>query len=175
MLGGAYARPQYYDVSKCEYPPTRADLAQSVYFPYANHQIAQTPCITAQDPKAWGLAVRAGNADLLRHQPPGLDPGLLEAVRGAEEDIQRRDRRGDVGERLVCRHRAARQDLSGIVALRADPRNAGHRSRRYPPADGEPIQPRARRFHDHVGADEAARISATSTSRRSTRPGASRT
>jgi anaerobic selenocysteine-containing dehydrogenase len=56
MLGGAYARPQYYDVSKCEYPPTRADLAQSVYFPYANHQIAQMPCITAQDPKAWGLS-----------------------------------------------------------------------------------------------------------------------
>src|ERR1019366_9681896 len=45
ILGGAYGRPQYFDVSKCEYPPTRADLAQSVYFPYANHQIAQMPCI----------------------------------------------------------------------------------------------------------------------------------
>jgi molybdopterin-containing oxidoreductase family molybdopterin binding subunit len=55
MLGGAYARPQYYDVSKCEYPPNRADLAQSVFFPYANHHIAQTPCLTVQDPKAFAL------------------------------------------------------------------------------------------------------------------------
>ena len=56
ILGGAYARPQYFDVSVCEYPPKRADLAQSVYFPYANHHIAQQPAITALDPKAWGLA-----------------------------------------------------------------------------------------------------------------------
>ncbi|MBI3376686.1 MAG: molybdopterin-dependent oxidoreductase [Betaproteobacteria bacterium] len=55
MLGGAYARPQYFDVSKCEFPPKRADLAQSVFFPYANHHIAQTPNLTVQDPKAWGL------------------------------------------------------------------------------------------------------------------------
>ena len=46
QLGGAYARPQYFDVSICEYPPKRADLAQSVFFPYANHHIAQTPCLT---------------------------------------------------------------------------------------------------------------------------------
>jgi anaerobic selenocysteine-containing dehydrogenase len=56
MLGGAYARPQYHDVSKCEFPPTRADLAQSVFFPYANHKVAQMPTLTALDPKAWGLA-----------------------------------------------------------------------------------------------------------------------
>ena len=56
MLSGAYGRPQYFDVSKCEFPPTRADLAQSVYFPYANHHIAQTPCLVVQDPKAYGLA-----------------------------------------------------------------------------------------------------------------------
>jgi len=56
MLGGAYGRPQYFDVSKCEFPPTRADLAQSVYFPYANHHIAQTPCLVVQDPKAYSLA-----------------------------------------------------------------------------------------------------------------------
>ena len=55
LLGGAYGRPQYYDVSKCEYPSNRADLAQSVFFPYANHHIAQTPCLTVQDPKAWAL------------------------------------------------------------------------------------------------------------------------
>lgn len=56
LLGGAYARPQYYDISKCEYPPTRADLAQSVFFPYANHHIAQTPNLTVLDPKAYGLS-----------------------------------------------------------------------------------------------------------------------
>jgi len=56
ILGGAYARPQYFDVSVCEYPPKRADLAQSVFYPYSNHHIAQTPCLTVQDPKAWGLS-----------------------------------------------------------------------------------------------------------------------
>ncbi len=55
LLGGAYARPQYFDVSKCEYPPTRADLAQSVFFPYANHHIAQIPQLTVTDPASWGL------------------------------------------------------------------------------------------------------------------------
>lgn len=55
QLGGAYARPQYFDISVCEYPPKRADLAQSVFFPYANHHIAQMPCLTVQDPKAYGL------------------------------------------------------------------------------------------------------------------------
>lgn len=56
ILGGAYAKPQYFDVSKSEYPPKRADLAQSVFFPYANHHIAQQPNITVLDPKAWGLS-----------------------------------------------------------------------------------------------------------------------
>lgn len=55
LLGGAYARPQYFDVSKCEYPPSRADLAQSVFFPYSNHHIAQTPNLTVLDPQSWGL------------------------------------------------------------------------------------------------------------------------
>jgi len=56
ILGGAYGRPQYFDVSKCEYPPKRADMGQSVFYPYSNHHIAQQPNITMQDPKAWGLA-----------------------------------------------------------------------------------------------------------------------
>lgn len=55
LVGGAYARPQYFDISKCEYPPKRADLAQSVFYPYSNHHIAQTPNLVVQDPKAWGL------------------------------------------------------------------------------------------------------------------------
>jgi len=56
MLGGAYGKPQYFDVSVCEFPPKRTDLAQSVFFPYSNHHIAQQTNITVQDPKAWGLA-----------------------------------------------------------------------------------------------------------------------
>jgi molybdopterin-containing oxidoreductase family molybdopterin binding subunit len=55
LLGGAYGKPQYFDVSKAEYPPTRADLAQSVFFPYANHHIAQMPQLTVIDPASWGL------------------------------------------------------------------------------------------------------------------------
>ena len=55
LLGGAYGHPEYFDVSKSEYPPERADLAHSVFFPYANHHIAQTPALTALDPEAWGL------------------------------------------------------------------------------------------------------------------------
>ncbi|MDR2837789.1 MAG: molybdopterin-dependent oxidoreductase, partial [Azonexus sp.] len=55
MLEGAYGRAQYFDISKCEYPPNRADLAQSVFFPYANHHIAQTPNLVVQDPQAYGL------------------------------------------------------------------------------------------------------------------------
>jgi len=56
MLGGAYGKPQYFDVSVCQFPPKRADLAQSVFFPYSNHHIAQQPNITVLDPKAWGLS-----------------------------------------------------------------------------------------------------------------------
>jgi len=55
MLSKANATPKYFDVSVCEFPPKRADLAQSVYFPYANHHIAQNPNLTAQDPAAWKL------------------------------------------------------------------------------------------------------------------------
>ena len=56
MLGGAYGKPQYFDVSVCQFPPKRTDLQQSVFFPYSNHNIAQQTNITLQDPKAWGLA-----------------------------------------------------------------------------------------------------------------------
>ena len=52
---GPYEKAQYLDVSKCEYPPSRCDMAQSVYFPYANHHIAQQNLIVMQDPKSWGL------------------------------------------------------------------------------------------------------------------------
>lgn len=55
MLGGPYGHPEYFDVAKCEYPPNRADLGQSVFFPGATHHVAQMPLLTVQDPKAWGL------------------------------------------------------------------------------------------------------------------------
>ena len=55
ILGGAYSKPQYFDVSVCQFPPKRTDLAQSVFFPYSNHHIAQQTNITVQDPQAWGL------------------------------------------------------------------------------------------------------------------------
>jgi molybdopterin-containing oxidoreductase family molybdopterin binding subunit len=54
-LSGPGGHPEYLDVAKCEYPPKRADLKQSVFFPYSNHDIAQQPNITAIDPKPWGL------------------------------------------------------------------------------------------------------------------------
>jgi len=56
ILSKANKTPKYFDVSVCEYPPKRADLAQSVFYPYSNHHIAQTSNLTVQDPKAWGLA-----------------------------------------------------------------------------------------------------------------------
>jgi len=54
-LNNPYATPAYFDASKCEYPPQRADLRNSVYFPFSNHDIAQTPQLVALDPKAYGL------------------------------------------------------------------------------------------------------------------------
>jgi anaerobic selenocysteine-containing dehydrogenase len=54
-LNNPYNTPAYFDASKCEYPPNRADLRNSVYFPHSNHDIAQTPQLVALDPKAYGL------------------------------------------------------------------------------------------------------------------------
>ncbi|HSD60715.1 MAG TPA: molybdopterin dinucleotide binding domain-containing protein, partial [Burkholderiales bacterium] len=54
-LGAVYRSPRYMEPAKCEYPPTRADLKYSVFYPNSHHDIAQQPQITALDPKAWGL------------------------------------------------------------------------------------------------------------------------
>lgn len=54
-LSGPGGHPEYLDVAKCEFPPKRVDLKQSVFFPYSNHDIAQTPLLVALDPKSWGL------------------------------------------------------------------------------------------------------------------------
>jgi anaerobic selenocysteine-containing dehydrogenase len=54
-LNSPYATPAYFEASKCEYPPNRADLRNSVYYPHSNHDIAQTAQLVALDPKAYGL------------------------------------------------------------------------------------------------------------------------
>ena len=47
--------PAYFEASKCEYPPNRTDLRNSVYYPHSNHDIAQTSQLVMLDPKAYGL------------------------------------------------------------------------------------------------------------------------
>lgn len=54
-LHGVYQHPEYFEASKCEYPPKRVDLAQSVYFPYGRHDVCQQVQYTVVDPKAYGL------------------------------------------------------------------------------------------------------------------------
>ncbi len=55
-LHDVYKNPDYFKESKCEYPPTRADLQKSVYFPNAHHNVCQQVAHTLLDPKAFGLA-----------------------------------------------------------------------------------------------------------------------
>ncbi|MDZ7754742.1 MAG: molybdopterin-dependent oxidoreductase [Gammaproteobacteria bacterium] len=54
-LHGVYKEPKYFEASKCEYPPTRVDLQESVYFPHATHNVCQQVAHTLLDPKAYGL------------------------------------------------------------------------------------------------------------------------
>jgi phenylacetyl-CoA:acceptor oxidoreductase len=54
-LHDVYKTPAYYEASKCEFPPTRVDLAKSVYYPHATHEVAQQVMLTLLDPKAFGL------------------------------------------------------------------------------------------------------------------------
>ncbi len=54
-LNNPYNTPAYFDASKCEYPPQRSDLRNSVYFPHSNHDIAQMSQLVALDPSAYGL------------------------------------------------------------------------------------------------------------------------
>ena len=42
-------------VAKCEYPPKRIDLQESVFFPYATHNIAQQAALTLLDREKYGL------------------------------------------------------------------------------------------------------------------------
>ncbi len=47
--------PAYLEASKCEYPPKRADLSKSVYYPHSHHDVCQQVQYTVNDPKAFGL------------------------------------------------------------------------------------------------------------------------
>ncbi len=55
QLHSAYKKPEFFDVAKCEYPPNRVDLQESVYFPQARHNVAQQVAYTLLDPSAYGL------------------------------------------------------------------------------------------------------------------------
>jgi len=41
--------------SRCEYPPSRVDLAGSVFYPHATHNVAQQPAHTYANPEKYGL------------------------------------------------------------------------------------------------------------------------
>ncbi len=54
-LHDVYKDPKYMEPSKCEYPPKRVDLQESVYFPHGTHNVAQQVALTIDDPKSYGL------------------------------------------------------------------------------------------------------------------------
>ncbi len=57
-LHSVYKKPKYFKPSKCEYPPNRVDLQESVFFPHATHNVAQQVALTLLDPDAYGLPYR---------------------------------------------------------------------------------------------------------------------
>lgn len=54
-LHDVYRNPKYMEPSKCEYPPQRVDLQESVYFPHGTHNVAQQVALTLLDPGSYGL------------------------------------------------------------------------------------------------------------------------
>jgi len=54
-LHSVYNKPGYLEPSKCEYPPNRVDLQESVFFPHATHNVAQQVALTLLDPEGFGL------------------------------------------------------------------------------------------------------------------------
>ncbi|MGA7979440.1 MAG: molybdopterin-dependent oxidoreductase [Chromatiaceae bacterium] len=54
-LHSVYHKPAYLEPSECEYPPSRVDLQQSVFFPHSTHNICQQVALTVLDPKGFGL------------------------------------------------------------------------------------------------------------------------
>jgi anaerobic selenocysteine-containing dehydrogenase len=55
LLNHPYNHPEYLEPAKAEYPSRRVDLAKSVFFPHATHDVAQQVNLTIADPKAYGL------------------------------------------------------------------------------------------------------------------------
>lgn len=47
--------PEYMEPAKCDYPPKRTDMQQTVFHPNSHHNIGQQTNITLLDPKSWGL------------------------------------------------------------------------------------------------------------------------
>ncbi len=56
LLNHAMGHPEYLEPSKCEYPPKRVDLAKSVYYPHATHEVCQQVQYTVDNPASFGLA-----------------------------------------------------------------------------------------------------------------------
>jgi anaerobic selenocysteine-containing dehydrogenase len=54
-LSGVLGYPAYFNPARCEYPPRRVDLANSVYFPNGHHDVCQQVALTVLDPQAYGL------------------------------------------------------------------------------------------------------------------------
>ncbi len=54
-LHNVYKEPKYMEPSKCEFPPKRVDLQESVYFPHSTHNIAQQVGLTLKNPEEFHL------------------------------------------------------------------------------------------------------------------------
>jgi len=54
-LHSVYKKPNYFEASPAEYPPSRVDLQESVFFPHATHNVAQQVAYTLLNPDKYGL------------------------------------------------------------------------------------------------------------------------
>jgi len=55
LLNHPNNHPEYLEPAKCEYPPKRTDMQNTVFHPNSHHNIGQQTHITLLDPKSWGL------------------------------------------------------------------------------------------------------------------------
>ncbi|MCX4029800.1 molybdopterin-dependent oxidoreductase [Endozoicomonas sp. SM1973] len=54
-LHSVHKKPGYMEPAEAEYPPTRVDLQESIFFPHATHNVAQQVAKTILEPKKYGL------------------------------------------------------------------------------------------------------------------------
>jgi len=54
-LHDVYKKPEFMQTAKCQFPPERVDLQESVYFPHSTHNIAQQVALTLTNPKEYYL------------------------------------------------------------------------------------------------------------------------